>query len=319
VSFLDTLPAGNTRAETMLRDDLIVGAVTQGLGTYEWWGVESKDAAGNTLVFYMMRDALMIDDVRVNVSATAAQQIADVLEAMLPTSFMTDLAWTQAYQLPPSPQPISETTKAMIQHSKRVDGLVGSHARDLVADVGKYWVLTNKLVGKTLGGVDAAANYGWHFAGDSFGGIRGETATSGVGRVIQGIGTRHDRLFVDYSQVCRLVSLYGTLNGRHAFLGDVLTDARYAHLVSHEGPLRILRQPGVEPIACPLRGLGQDGCPLPAAPGWPAGAPAGRAIDPEGGLLGSSLAGTIGKGLAVIGGGLLLYTLVSRWPVARTA
>lgn len=206
MSFFDELPAGRNTDETEERESMIVGAVVaQQHDPFEWWGVEVSDKDGNDLTFYIMRDALKIDGVRINVSATGAQQIADVLSALLPTALMTDLAWESAFQIPPSPQQITATTKAMIDHSARVDALIGSHDDELVADVGKYWILTNKLVqrppGARLPAGIVSANYGWHFKGENFQGLRGEMAVSLRERVIQGVGLAHDRWHTDYCLV----------------------------------------------------------------------------------------------------------------------
>lgn len=320
MSFFDELPPGRNTDETEERESMIVGAVvSQQHDPFEWWGVEVADKDGNQLTFYIMRDALKIEGVRINVSATGAQQIADVLGALLPTALMTDLTWESAFQLPPSPQQITSSTKAMIAHSERVDALIGGHDDELVADVGKYWILTNKLVqrppGARLPAGIVSANYGWHFKGENFQGLRGEQAVSLRERVIQGVGLAHDRWHTDYSQVCRLVSAYATLNDQKVFLADVLTDPDTAHLVSNEGVLVTTRQPAVDPIACPLppsiAGLGQ--CPLPDEPGWPAGAPAGKMLGTEGGVFGSSMIGILGKSLLIGGVGVGAYALARRF------
>lgn len=318
VSFIDELPEGKSRGSLEERGAMIVDAVVAGqYDPFEWYGVKVKDKTGNELVFYTMRDALKIDGVRMSVSAKEMQQIADVLGAMLPTPLMTDLIWEAASKkITPKtePQAVQSGTMAytsvMISNSERIDAAIGGDTSALVADVGKYWVLTNGLL-KTHRGMGVgvvACNYGWHFEGESFGGLRGELAVSLRSRVLQGMGYAHDISHSDYSQNCRLVSAFATFNGQKIYLRDIIYSPDYAHMISHEGPLQLDRQPGVETIACPtpmsMSGLGA--CPLPHEPGWPAGAPANVALDPEGGVIGGSLLSMIGKTLFV--GGLVVGT-----------
>lgn len=253
--FLDSLPPGNNRAELAERDRLIVAAVAAGKGSWKWAPVTVK-SGGRVLVFNVLADAVRIDGVRLNVSATAEQQCADYIGGILLTARMADLAFVGAtLQLEPSPQTITATTAAMVAHSARVDAQITKHggppASGIVADVGKDWILSNKLVDRPAGaklpaGV-VAANYGWHVSSSPWKGIKPERSTLPSGYVIQGVGTSHDRSHVDYSQVCRVVSIDCELDGAARDLRDVLRDAALASLVSSEGVLKTVRQPGVDP------------------------------------------------------------------------
>jgi len=120
----------------------------------------------------------------------------------------------------------------------------------ILATVGKNWILTNKTAqsGK-------AANYSWHFVGSSFGGQSFEASVSLPGvRVIQGIGTAHDRFHADYSQTCVLAAEACIYQGQDARLSDILQDPVASKLVSVEGPMINIRQPGVpqlDPLSAP--------------------------------------------------------------------
>lgn len=120
----------------------------------------------------------------------------------------------------------------------------------ILQTVGKHWILTNKTAqsGK-------AANYGWHFSGASFGGQSFEASVSLPGvRVIQGIGTAHDRFHADYSQTCVLAAEACIYQGQDARLSDILQDPVASKLVSVEGPMINIRQPGVpqlDPLSAP--------------------------------------------------------------------
>jgi hypothetical protein len=114
---------------------------------------------------------------------------------------------------------------------------------DIVQTVGKHWILTNKIVGTSK-----AANYGWHFPGPMFDGMSFEATVSLPGvRVIQGIGTRHDAAHADYSQTVVLARQECIYQGEPRRLADLLVDPEASKLLSVEGPLQIVRQPGVQP------------------------------------------------------------------------
>ena len=114
---------------------------------------------------------------------------------------------------------------------------------DLIGTTGKNWILTNKLAGK---GSSTAANMGWYFKGPTFGGQAFEASVSLPGvRVIQGIGTKHDAAHSDYSQQILLCSQTATYQGQQRRISDLLVDPEASKLLSVEGPMQVLRQPGV--------------------------------------------------------------------------
>ena len=219
-------------------------------GDYECsWTTVSWEEKGHTIEFDVQADALKIEGVRVNVSARLSQQIADVTGAMLMTPKIADLCYHRAaFRIGPSPQPITSSTEAMLAHSKRVDAALAklagydASANPLVDTVGKYWCISNELKGATT----KALNYGWHFVGTTYQGIKGYRCDSGLPyNTIQPSATAHDYAHADYSQIHRTVSEVCRVDGEQKLLRDVLTDPALCYLVSHEGPLAVLRQPGV--------------------------------------------------------------------------
>lgn len=208
----------------------------------------TTEVCGKRLRLQVMSDALKVNGVRVNVSATLAQNLADVLGASLPTAMVVDMMYASATRrADPCPQPISNSVAAMVKHHDAVEKQVGSEA-GLAATVGKHWVIDKKLENT----VKDACNYGWHFRGSNFQGIRGSAAVSsnaGIDvRVIQPNATAHDRFHTDYSQICQLVSQQCWVDDEEKSFSDLLTDPVLGHLVSHQGPLKINRQPGVDPL-----------------------------------------------------------------------
>ena len=216
------------------------------------WVPLEYDAGGNKVKLNVMADALKIGGVRVNVSATLQQRLADVFHASLLTTQVADLMYVNAtHRIDPSPVMITLSVKSMIDHSARVDSMVGTYTGGIVAPPGKHWVLDKKLDYSP----SKACNYGWHFLGTNFKGIRGYSSTSFVKQikgkpisVIQPNATAHDSHHSDYSQVCQLVSQVCWLDGQEMKFSDVLQSKLLCHTVTHLGPLVNVRQPGVVPI-----------------------------------------------------------------------
>lgn len=207
--------------------------------------------------FQVFEDALKIDGVRVNVTADTQQQIADLLGCVLPTAKLYDLMWLECnHKIPPHPRPITSSTQAMIDHSKQIDeDLAKTNAQGLKSTVGKTWIIHNSLASKP----GKACNYGWHFEGVTFKGIKGHLVESKLKnpntndyiRVIQPASLFHDPKHTDYSQVCVLVSRKCRVDEKEMDILDVLKDPELAILANHDGILKALRQPGtpqLEPI-----------------------------------------------------------------------
>lgn len=231
------------------REKVILAHVAAGDYEAEWVPVVSE-RNGRRAEFYMFADALRIEGVRVGVSAETQQKIADMTGCSLLTPKLADLAWAQRkVTLEPRPREFSSATQPMLDHSAEVDAALAAlgSPEGLKQTVGKHWVISEKLKGTGM-----AMNYGWHFAGQSFQGIRGETCASLMKdesgqyvRLIQGCGTRHDMFHSDYSQNCVLVARACRVDGQDMDIRALLADRDLSWLASHEGPLTVLRQPGV--------------------------------------------------------------------------
>jgi len=235
------------------RDAFILDRVVSGaIDPISFATITAKTPDGKHVgTFEIMADALRLDGVRVNVSARLAQQIADVLGASLLTAKLADLLYLQrGVTLLPSPQPISASTLAMVEHSARIDAEIRAALTagtkllptDARQTVGKHWILDNDT---SVHAETTACNYGWHFPGPTFGGSAWESAVTPGLRLIQGRGWAHTLDHVDYSQTCVLVANLCTVDGQPAHLADVFTSTELAPLASAQGPLKVLRQAGV--------------------------------------------------------------------------
>lgn len=229
------------------RDDWLFKAVLDGKADFSFVDLTVQEG-GHTAVFQVFGDALKIDGVRINVSAELEQKIADVLGCMLLTPRLADLIWSERdCTLAPHPRLITSATDAMIGHSQQIDADLAKLTTQskLIATVGKHWVVANEL----LQHAGRAENYGWHYApggwtGPSETSCSKDPKTGQYIHMIQGAGWAHDMHHVDYSQICVLVSKTCTVDGQSRDIKDVLSDPVLCVLGSHQGPLKVFRQPG---------------------------------------------------------------------------
>jgi hypothetical protein len=227
-----------------MKQPAILEAVQRGRGVYEWVPLE----LGRIRVF-VFADALKIDMVRVPVTAATEQQIADMLGGMLLTPKLVDLIYQRA-KWRPGPHLLPPTADwPTIQNRSRVIDAEFPELQptDLIAPVGKDWVLSSKI------STTRAANYGLHAKG-----ARYASATLPGTLVWQSVGHAHNQHHTDWSQLCRLVRRRCLLDGREADLRDILSDTALAPLVHHEGHTRVFRQPGT-PELIPWESSDSDG------------------------------------------------------------
>lgn len=207
----------------------------------------------HTGVFYVFSQPLKINDTIINCSARTMQQIADFLGFSLLTEKMANLIWMESdFQLEPCIRQITSSTQAMIQHSDRIAKQLEGYntSGKLIANGGKHWIIGNKASNTK------AINYGWFVKTNTnlWKGIRVYPPASnltpfgagGTLKVIQPASTAHDASHVDYSQTCTLMAQTCLINGQERNIYDVLTDPVLSYLISHEGPLKDVRQPGVK-------------------------------------------------------------------------
>lgn len=263
---------------------MLLNAATQREYELTWTTIRVTSQDGQQVVEILFSSRpLRVGGVFVNVSATVQQQIADVLGALLPTPKIMDIAWlARSTTIAPAIMPVASTSAAMIKMSALLDkdiALVGSPTGVIMCQ--KTWGITNELLthpGKAMNVgyyvVPNQANFHWN-------GIATEACVSfplkpQLGRTIQGPGYAHASNHLDDSQCAWFVHRSCTVNGVSRDVGEVLTDPATAGLLSHEGPLKVLRQPDVSQFACPIQ-LAQFApagfnpatyglCPTPEAP-----------------------------------------------------
>jgi hypothetical protein len=308
--FAKTLPKkAGPRREQMLLD----AVRRRDIAPIAWVPITTKikTAGGNqyTATFKVSKDALRAGDAndsfRFSVNHRTAQHIADELECVLPTPYLSDQIWKQATVKLPS---LSQTrswhadgtmadTDRMLEQSERVDKLIAQHVAKvgksgLIADVGKDWVTHPELwqpyspSPRCEKGHPRAMNYGWHW--DVPPGHKGQefyaSTMPGV-RVIQPAARCHTIPHVDYSQVVRLIRRDVEVCGLGYSGGcgkidirQIATSPSIHGLVSAAGPLQAMRHPDVSPSCdkrCPepVQPAGMNGPSTPPAPPSPPAEP----------------------------------------------
>ena len=234
---------------------------------------KGPSGATHNATFLMSADALKVDGFRPGAGALLMQQIADLLGCMFPTPKLRDLQWLQrdidippqtiwGYLKPKDWPNVGErgqgfglndmTLVATMRFiSSQIDRLKAGRT-GIVQNTGKAWVLINDLLTHPGHG----ANYGWYYKGacPPSQPCSNSPATPGLW-MIQGPGTdwlRHDLQQSDYAQTINLVHRRCKVDGKDMDLVDVLQDEELAPLASHEGTLKVLRQPGVPVYACQM-------------------------------------------------------------------
>jgi hypothetical protein len=204
---------------------VLVEAVKAGLHDPPQWVTIESRFRGHRAKIRVSADALQINHVRVDFSAVGAQQVADALGTILPTPAILDLVWKDAtVKIDPcamTPDEKMHSNLRMLQHTRCVDARLKGRP-GLAANVGKNWVLTNTLEREA----GMAANYGWFRRGR---------------RPIQTVGTRHDKVYADYSQIVRLVDPIVNVDGRDMDIRTVGRSHELWGLVADDGPLRVWR------------------------------------------------------------------------------
>lgn len=227
-------------------DEQVVAAVSAGnVPPYERALVPLtlRDEKGERGKLWVMCDYLAIgsdeDFIRMPMTSAAAQRLANLLDASLPTPKLVDLIFEQApAKLPPSyidGGPTDDSLEDFIVHQAKLEERrkrAGFELGLLTAGHKKDIVLSARLAERD----DRVAIYGWH---------------KRDGEVIQPLSCKHSCRYADYSHGVRLIAQQITLDGKARRLSDVLADERLSALLSDEGPLPVVSYPTTLPEYVP--------------------------------------------------------------------
>jgi hypothetical protein len=230
--------------------DYLADALSDGRIEFEFHSITATGKYGDELCFEVFADAAKIDGVRFMVTAIETQELADALGLMMTTPKIEDLIAIDAQvTIAPITQIKGNITALAKQedYSAAVDKALEGKDTDgkLISTVGKSWVLSNRLVPGGKYGLHTACNYGWVYPT-----ARYNAVTRGL-KCWQQPGYAHNDVHKDASQVLRLVNPKCTIRRGNKdtwdmiTLQEVLQDVDLAPMVSHEGVLKVLRQPSV--------------------------------------------------------------------------
>jgi len=224
--------------------------------TWPLANVTSSDGA-RTLVFKVATDYFSVgepgDLLRLPLTPTKAQEVADVWGMLLPTPKMVKLI-ADASVVRLNPHPLAPNLGASLTqylaHSQEIDkelagasGLASGLKKDVV--LGNLWKPGKVLI------------YGWIKPNAPAGDANEKQASmmsapAGPSWRVQPYSNVHGDFYVDYSHGARLVHPVAVLDGAEVKLADVMRDPALASLVSWEGPLKTTRYPTpTAPVAAP--------------------------------------------------------------------
>ena len=239
------------------RHQFILDSVDSGNYELEWTPIEIESNEHKVQIF-VTKDVLKINGIRINVSARLQQQIADILDVSLPTAKISDIIFDNAdIILTPNTRTITSSTEAMIEYSQLLDEQIADECTKLgiseftlAATLGKDWCLDNKA--NSTHGV----NYGWNIKSVSNSwkcipiypccSLMKDPVTCIYYKVIQQPSNWHNLDQDDYSQKARYIKKnICILDEETTNLSYILTTPELASLLSYDGVIKNLRQPGV--------------------------------------------------------------------------
>ncbi len=198
---------------------------------HNWTSVISKDDIGNKLELFFMPDALAIGPnsapIYCPVYPSTLQAVADILEAVILNTYLTNLAFQNATQkILFQNEPLSgmTTVEEFLEHSDRVfakvdqfKSLKQGHSKVVAIGPG----LTNKMLA-IVGGY-GGSHYGWAFQEYN--------------------AHAHPDWYLDYSQLGWLVAIKCILNGVVRDIRDIFQDPKLCHLVTGTEGFYVPRYP----------------------------------------------------------------------------
>ena len=197
----------------------------------------SKDGTPHTATIAVSSDYLAVgepgDYLRLPLTPSAAQTIANLSGMLLPTPKIAYEIWRQAQtQLNPRPQDNKGASLAdYAKHNSAIDAALASSPNPGLVTGHKKDVVVSNLYkpGKVL-------IYGWFWPKDTL-------PPKGFSQPIQGRSNVHGDFYVDYSHGIRFISPVMTVDGEERQTEAVLRDPELSKLLSDEGPVRTLRYP----------------------------------------------------------------------------
>lgn len=278
-AFIDSLPKntgargpGGSPNNQAAYTSAVLDAVQRGTHDPISWSYITISGNGRTVKLAVFSKPMTFEGVYLPAGAGLLQQIADVLGCSLLTPKIQDTMYAQAGTRVLPWLDYDDNRMGTVEWFKRATVGMGNllqaagYSGGLVMGMGKPFQLDNDL----LTHPGRAENYGLYVPasacpGGRYGGVTAPptlTLPPNQVRCLQGYGGwAHGLDQSDYSELVSLVSRNCEVDGRLTDLVDVLQDPVVGNLLSHNGPLRVVRQPGVPIVQRrgQVGGMGPDG------------------------------------------------------------
>ena len=200
--------------------------------------VSTKDGK-HTGRFFVASDYFAIgipeDYIRLPLTPSAAQSVANLNSMFLPTSKMVDDIARISSRL--TPQPLVPNKGANLAQYAEHSRLIDQQITTLPLTLSPFEAGTRPLTGhkkdviiSNIWKPGKVVIYGWHRPDGTY---------------IQPKSNIHGDFYVDYSHGIRLVSPNMEIDGQSMSVEDVLKSSEYAPLIRSEGPIRRVRYPAL--------------------------------------------------------------------------
>ena len=230
------------KREEIILNNILEGHVPSHMKYYVDIVQTFVDKAGNShvLTINVLSDYLSIgsdiDYLRIPLNPLTVQKLCDVWGCTMPTTKISDIIWNAApYKLQPLPwgPPYDASMMSvdrLVTHNNRIQNQIKKISDfdpfKIIAGHKKDVVITNKLIKQP----NQVSIYGWHQLD---------------GKPIQPLYLGHENTYADYSHGARLISLSCLLDDNPISMLDIVSDENLCHVVSAEGKMQSLRQPGI--------------------------------------------------------------------------
>lgn len=228
-SYLESLPENNCSE----RDNLTLEAISNGTVIAEWSTIISTHKE-NTAEFQVSTDALycVLEDgsrYRPTFSSKTAQQAAQLIGAVLPTTKLLDLRHLSSNKLNATLLPASSemsSTSYSKQYNKNLEEKRNNYEY-IVSDVGKPW-LNSELLHQSAG----AILYGFY--------DKSAPNTNSVGLKMWQCppGTKHNNLHQDYSSTGIFIENICKVNGESMTILDLSIHPEFSYLWNYSGIIK---------------------------------------------------------------------------------
>lgn len=213
---------------------------------WPWSDVHLVDASGHTAIVRARSDVFAVgsaeDHVRLPLTPSKAQEIANLSGCLLPTPWLEYQIWRAAsVKLPPTAMVPNKgaVMSQYVEHDKLVEaqvagaagsgGLVSGHKKGVV--VSNIWRPGKVVI------------FGWYKQSGADVFDDGTPMTNPKRQPTQPLSNVHGADYLDYSHGIRFLHPVAVVDGQETALADLYQHPTLSKLVSNEGPVRAIRYP----------------------------------------------------------------------------